>query len=339
MRDGIEVYYPRYVSFPGARFFEHSGWFYYLGIRKTIKKIHQEFPFDIIHAHVALPDGFASTLLSRKYGRPLVMTIHGQDVCSCAPALPTIERNNACRKAVLDAFDHSDRLVAVSSRIARLLQQYHVPAEKIRVIANGVPLNRIQGTARVEQRENDGEKLLLSVGGLVERKGHQYIVEALPTLLARGLKLKYVIIGQGEYEATLKSLVNELNLEGQVVFLGQRGQEEVFRWMAQSELFVLPSWDEAFGVVYLEAMAHSLPVIGCRDQGLDDFVVDGESGLLVEPRDVTSVSEAIQRLLTDPDLARSIGCRGRQVVENFSWTVNVRKHLDLYRELLPSPEV
>jgi glycosyltransferase involved in cell wall biosynthesis len=106
-------------------------------------------------------------------------------------------------------------------------------------------------------------------------------------------------------------------------------------YMSICDLFVMPSWDEGFGIVYLEAMAHGKPVIACRGQGIEDVIVDGETGLLVEPKDLESLKEAMIRLLTDRRLAEDMGRKGRQVVlSDFTWEKSAQKLLKVYKEVL-----
>ena len=107
------------------------------------------------------------------------------------------------------------------------------------------------------------------------------------------------------------------------------------RHMALCDMFCLPSWEEGFGVVYLEAMAHGKPVIACRGEGIEDVVTDGETGLLVKPRDVDSLAEAIRFLLDHSDKAKTIGEQARSLVlENYTWEKNAERTLRVYKEVL-----
>lgn len=112
--DDIEVYYPRYLVFPRNFLFASSGKRMYFGVSKLIEKIYQEFSFDIIHAHVALPDGFAAMLLKRRYTKPLVVTIHGQDLHV------TLYRSTRCKKALTKVFEQADRVVTVSNKLKEI---------------------------------------------------------------------------------------------------------------------------------------------------------------------------------------------------------------------------
>jgi len=329
VRDGIEMYHPRYVSLPRAGFFEHSGWFYYLGIRETIEKIHRELPFDIIHAHVALPDGYGALLLNKSYRKPLIVTIHGLDV------MKTIHRNARCRENVKRVFGTATRVICVSTVLKDLCLQVEADETKFRVIPNGFsPRKEFHDRTCLRDRYK-GKLVLLTVGYLIKRKAHEYVIRALRDSIKRMPNLVYLIVGEGPEEDRLKRLVDQLGLNDYVEFCGRKDHETVMEYMSICDLFVMPSWDEAFGVVYLEAMAHGKPVIACQGQGIEDVIVDGETGLLVKPKDMESLKKAMHRLLIDRGLAEDMGRKGRQVVlSDFTWEKSTQKLMGIYREVL-----
>ncbi len=327
-RDGIEVYHPRYVSFPRAYFFEYSGWLYYLGIRKIIEKIHQEFPFDIIHAHVALPDGYGALLANRAYKKPLLVTIHGLDMAT------TIHRNDRCKQRILETLEAASKVICVSSKLRKQCLGVYNDEIKFEVVSNGISPDELKTSGRL--REKYGSKrVLLTVGWLYKLKGHDHVVRVLPEIIERAPELVYLIVGSGPEEDHLRQLVDQLGLNDYVEFCGQKDHETVMEYMSICDLFVMPSWDEAFGVVYLEAMAHGKPVIACQGQGIEDVIVDGETGLLVKPKDLRGLKEALLKLLADRQLAEDMGQRGKQVVlSDFTWEKSAQKLMGIYREVL-----
>ena len=107
------------------------------------------------------------------------------------------------------------------------------------------------------------------------------------------------------------------------------------QYLSICDVFSLPSWEEGFGVVYLEAMAYGKPVIACKNQGISDVVTDGETGLLVEPKDINTLINAIDFLLSNPEEAQKIGEKGRKLVlENYTWEKNAQKTIKIYNEVL-----
>jgi teichuronic acid biosynthesis glycosyltransferase TuaC len=329
VRDGIEVYHPRYITFPRAYFFEYSGWFYYLGIRRTIEKIHWAFHFDIIHAHVALPDGYGALLANRTYEKPLIVTIHGLDMAT------TIHRNDRCKQCILEVFEVADKVVCVSSKLKKRCLEVYGDETKFEVISNGISPDKIVETPGHLKEKHEDKKVLLTAGRLYKLKGHDYVIRALPQLIERVPKLVYFIVGSGPEGNCLKQLVDRLGLNDYVEFCGRKDHETVMEYMSICDVFVMPSWEEAFGIVYLEAMAHGKPVIACRGQGIEDVIVDGKTGLLVKPEDLESLKEAMIKLLSDRSLAENMGRKGRQVVlSNFTWEKSTQKLLEVYEEVL-----
>ncbi len=118
--EGVEVYYPRYLEFPKGLFFASLGHRIYQGIRAAVNKIYRNFPFDLVHAHVALPDGQAATLICRELGKPLVVTVHGQDLQQ------TIFRNARCFKATKKVFISSNQVIVVSNKLKRISEEHLV---------------------------------------------------------------------------------------------------------------------------------------------------------------------------------------------------------------------
>jgi len=325
--EGIPVWYPRYLTFPRAWSFASSGRRMYGGIKDLAARIYQEFPFDLVHAHAALPDGYVGALLKQSFRKPLLTTIHGQD------AYVTMKRNRSCWRNVNQALIHADRVIVVSEPLRKALEEgLKRELPNIQVIHNGVSLNKVfQG----QIKKKAGAKVILTLGYLIERKGHKQALEAVARLLARHPHLEYKIAGRGPLRNSLEELSKELSLESVVEFLGFVPNDDLPRLLASCDVFLLPSWDEAFGVVYLEAMANGKPVIGCQGEGIEDFVEHGKTGLLVKPRDVDSLVEALDFLLSHPEEARGMGERARMtVLANYTWEKNAEKTVAVYREVL-----
>jgi len=327
--DGIEIHYPRYLAFPKMKFFALSGFWMYQGIKDLVNRIRHEFFFDLIHAHVVLPDGFAAMLINKRYHKPLIVTIHGQDIYM------TIDKNQKCREYIYQVLKSARRVVVVSSILKRLITNNFFGLDnKIQIIPNGVPIVKFSKNMSGMMDKYKDKKIILSVGYLIERKAHAYVLEALPTIVKRHPNIIYLIVGNGVEEERLKNQAKHLNIEHYVEFLGQMSHLTAMYLMSICNVFVLPSWNEAFGVVYIEAMAHGKPVIACRGEGIEDVVTDGETGLLVKPKNVESLVEAIDFLLSNPDECKAMGERARELVlKNYTWQKNAKKTLEIYHEL------
>lgn len=181
-----------------------------------------------------------------------------------------------------------------------------------------------------------GRKVILSIGRLVERKGFDTVIRALPQVLKTVPNACYVMAGGGEYSSELKKLRDQLGLQDHVVFAGSPDREAIPAYYRLCDVFVMPSRTlsgsqcEGFGIVFLEAAASGRPAIGGLSGGIPDAIVDGVTGHLVDPTDVGALAERIISLLTDPELAKSMGQAARQrAVEEFQVGTQARRLCDL----------
>jgi len=190
----------------------------------------------------------------------------------------------------------------------------------------------------------DGKKIILTVGRLAapERyKGHDYIIAGMPRILHEVPEAVYLVVGDGTDRGRLETLTRNYNIDGQVIFTGEVSEEELPEFYAASDVFVMPSREgknnkggtltEGFGIVFLEANASMKPVIGGRIGGVLDAVIDGVTGLLVDPNDIDEIAKAIIKLLTNEALALKLGRQGRErVVNELTWD----KVVDKLREVI-----
>jgi hypothetical protein len=328
--DGIQVYYPKYLTFPKSLFFASSGKRMYHGIKSTIEQIYKEFPFDLIHAHVALPDGKAASLIAKDFGCPFVVTIHGQDFQQ------TIFRNRKCHEEIKKTFDKAKGIITVSNKLKRIgVEHFSEAKDKFTVIPNGINVEEFQDLDNASKVEGKrAVPVILSVSNLVKTKGIDLNIKAMSRLRDKYPDIQYLIIGDGNQRETLENLSKETGLENHIKFLGRMPHRSVLQYMKDCDVFSLPSWKEGFGVVYLEAMACGKPVIGCKGEGIEDFVENKKNGLLVEPQNVDSLVEAIDFLLTNPEEAKEIGEEAQErVFKKYSWKGNVAKTISKYREV------
>jgi len=330
--EGIEVYYPRFLSFPKALFLESSGSRMYRGINDTVDEIYKDFKFDIIHSHVALPDGYCGMLVAKKYKKPLIVTIHGNDFYN------TIYRNKKCRGNIKKVMSFSNKIIIVSNNLQKIAKEIlDVEKNKLKVISNGIDLKMFQANITNDSivEEFRDKRIIVSVGYLIKRKAHRYVIESLSKINLKYSNIIYLIGGDGPEENNLRKLAKKTGLEESIKFLGRINHQEVIKIMNSCEIFILPSWNEAFGVVYLEAMANGKPVIACKGEGIDGIIKDKKTGILVKPKDVDSIVEAIDYLFSNPKKSREIGQRAKKLVlENYTWEKNAEKTIKIYQEVL-----
>jgi len=284
----------------------------YKGIKRAVGDIYNNFEFDLIHANVALPDGYAAMRLSKVYKKPFLVTIHGQDLQQ------TIFRDERCKKHVEDVINCSNRAVVVSNKLEEIAKkELKIHEEKISVIPNGVNDDTICTESLNFKQKYKGKKIVLSVSSLIKSKGIDLNIKAIAQLIKEHPNLIYLIVGDGAERKRLENLVYTLGIQDYIKFFGQLPHQVVMEYMSICDIFSLPSWNEAFGVVYVEAMAYGKPVIGCEGEGINGIIVHGRNGMLVKPRNVDSIVEAIDYLLSHPEEANAMGERAQKLVLSY----------------------
>jgi len=227
-------------------------------------------------------------------------------------------RRLAAMKAVLQA---ADAVLPISRHLAGLVEQAGVAPERIHLITPAINARRVQEGKgdRFRARFNLGMRpLLLTLARLVDRKGQDTVIRALPEVVREIPDLVYVLAGGGTYRDQLQKLAGELGVEKHVVFAGFIAEEEVPDIYAAADAYVMVSREgreagdiEGFGITYLEASAAGLPVVAGTMGGASDAVENGVTGTLVDPTDVRAVGAAILDLFKNRDRARALGEAGK----------------------------
>jgi glycosyltransferase involved in cell wall biosynthesis len=190
--------------------------------------------------------------------------------------------------------------------------------------------------ARPRPGEDEHEQSLVTVGHLVARKRHGDVLRAVAVLGERHPRLRYRVIGEGPERTALEGLAARLGVSDRVDFLGQLAPTDALAAARQCTLFVMPSTEEAFGVVYIEAMAGGLPAIGCRGEpGPEEIAAAGDGFVLVPPGDIERLTQRIEELLTDRQRLREAGQRARATVAaNFTWERCGAETVAAYRDVM-----
>jgi len=231
------------------------------------------------------------------------------------------------------ALRKADKVVTISEYTRKTLLDLGVRQDQIVKITPGIDVKKFQVHVDFDdilKRYNlHGKKVLLTVARLSKYdrfKGHDKVIESLPKVREEIPDIVYLVVGTGNDEERLRQMVLDLRLERYVIFTGRVSNEDLIKIYHASDVFVMPSRitpdgiAEGFGIVYLEANACSKPVIAGRMGGATDAVIDGETGLLVNPESADEIADAIIKLLANEQLARRLGQQGRQrVVEQFTW--------------------
>jgi len=183
----------------------------------------------------------------------------------------------------------------------------------------------------------DKKKQILFLGRLAANKGVNYLVAAMPKILAANPDAKLIICGEGEEKSSIVALIKKLNLESAITFYGTVNLDTLSSLYATSSVFVLPSINrlEAFGIVQLEAMAVSTPVVAADIPGVNSVMDVGKSGLLVPKENPDAISDAVNSIIGDPEKIRSMGARGRQLVETkYDWPIISKEIEAVYKKAI-----
>lgn len=281
------------------------------------------------------PCGLALAKLKRFMNGPLVTIVLGSELISNKFRSPFWQRK------MRFSLEAADILVPVSRYVKEMLINLGLPAGRIEVVGCGVDPEAFRGYGHPDlARQKLGignEKIILTVARLVARKGQDVVLRALPRILERVPNAKYFVVGKGSYETKLRDLTRELNLESHVVFAGFVPQDELPLYYWASDVFVMPSRIErgsgdveGFGISFLEANVCGKPVVAGRSGGVEDAVVHGKTGLLVDPESEEIVAEKIIELLTNEKLAATLGSQGRnRILGQFTWNHIAQRYLNV----------
>lgn len=263
-------------------------------------------------------------------GTATCISAHGRELllrpwCRILGAQPAYD---ALRRRV---FQRAERILPVSHYTAGLVEALGVPGSRITTIPNGTDPERFfpRDASPVRQRLGlgapDSAPILVALCRLVPRKGVDRLIEAMPQILAQHPKAVLVVVGDGPDRGRLEALTNHHLLNAAVRFTGRVPYDELPLWYSLGDVVVLPSRIqghdvEGFGIVFLEASACARPVVGPNCGGPRDAIVDGETGLCVDPESPAAIAHAVSSLLADPARALAMGARGRtRVVEQMTW--------------------
>lgn len=272
-------------------------------------------PDIIVCGHVLL--GPVCYVLARLFGVPVVAFAYAYEI-------------RAPRMQGLAGWTlrHSTMVVTISEFTRRAVMAHGVPAHRVAVIHPAADSRPLLPAGAATQGGENAERIILTVARLGELyKGHDMAIRAMPLVLAREPTARYVIVGDGPLRAYLERLAVSLGIARSVTFLGELPAAALDAWYARADVVTLLSREsaidggaEGYGLTFVEAGAWGKPVVGGRSGGIPDAVVEGITGLLVDPTDVGAIAEALLRVLSDEALARRLGEQGRnRAMNESSW--------------------
>ncbi len=288
----LTVHHPRYLLLPKISMPLH-GWLMYLGSRSLVRRLKQETDFDCIDSHYVYPDGFAAALLGRQFDVPTFVSARGTDVNLFASF-------RLIRPMIRWTLRRARGIIAVSGALKENMTKLDVSPEKISVIGNGVDAERFQpldrGVARRRLGLPENEQLVVSVGALIASKGHALLIAALAEVAPRYPRLRVYLVGEGPHRAELERLVRQTGMQGRVLLVGSKPNEELGLWFSAADLSCLVSAREGWPNVLLESLACGTPVLATRVGGVPEVITSPQLGVLVE-QDARSVAQGLELAL------------------------------------------
>jgi phosphatidyl-myo-inositol dimannoside synthase len=290
-----------------------------------------------IHGGDLFPQDLAGLLLRRTYGIPFLVFVHGDEISQTEGRRIQPRVRNAIYRA-------ADAIVAANTYAYERVAAICGSTQRIRLITPGVdtiafrPGERPEWIAR--QYDLGNSPVIVTVGRLVKKKGHETVLRSLPAVLKHITDAKYLVVGGGPEEPRLKRLVEELGIGQAVRFTGDIPHHTLPDFYRAGDVFCMVNQQDAsgdiesFGMVFIEANACGKPVIGGRSGGTTESIVDGQTGFLCNPGDNASLSEMLLLLLLNQGLRQRMGSAGLERVRNdFDWDSRARQLVEVHRRI------
>jgi len=299
-------------------------------IHAVLKAVRHDNIDIIFFGHFGSTHWLSGVLARKLFKIPYVILVHGTEFNAYHHRF-----TRADRWASRIVLRNATRIIANSKATQRLVADHGYPEHKIAIVHPGTdPAAFADASAGAHLKKTlglEGMKVMLSISRLVAKKNHLNVLRALPEVIKKIPRLCYLVVGKGPEEDSIRACIAELALGEHVRMLGYVEPTCVAPYYHAADVFVMPSKTvdidyESFGIVYLEANACGKPVIAGRSGGIEDAVMDGVTGVLVNPDSVEEIASSLIRLLNDVELSYTLGTNGRQrVVQEFNWVTVGRK--------------
>lgn len=323
IKNGVQIYHTNYVAIPRGILKDYWSYSYVNSIMKVIQDDEEFKNFDLIHAHGSLPDDYAAYLLSRKLNLPYIVTVHGETI-------NTLYLHKRKFKKSKIALLNADAVVGVSSKVVKKISKLTGRKENLFTVLNGYNRTKFNSPELSSQKE----LIILFAGNMVKSKGCDYLLKAFSILSKKYQAIKLILAGGGTLLDEMKRLAINLNVMDRVTFNGTMLHADLLELISQCDIFILPSYDEAFGIVYLEAMSFKKPIIGTEGEGICDIVKDNINGLLAQPKNIDSIVSKLEQLIDSPELRIKLGNNGYETVKHLTWDRNALMMSDIYQKVI-----
>ena len=293
--------------------------FPFFSILKGIKLFRKN-KYDIINTHFAIPTGPTGYVLSKLFKKKNILSIHGGDIYD-----PTkkVHDNPLLRPVIKKMLNSANAVVAQSTNTKKNADKYYQPNKEIKIIPLGFVIPDFQEKNRAELGLEEEKIYLIGIGRLVKRKGFEYLIKALPA------NVNLLLIGDGPEKDNLEKLVKNKNVK----LLGSVSEEEKFQYLKASDIYVLSSLHEGFGIVCMEAMYCGLPIVATNFGGQTDFLKPERNALLVEPKNTNALQTAIVKLAEDLELRKLQGENNKQDLKKYYIDNISEEYITLFKNI------
>jgi phosphatidyl-myo-inositol dimannoside synthase len=306
---------------------------------KIFKDYINKYKINIIINNFIYSESYISLLMAKLYKIPFVIFTYGTEINT-----KTNNKRNIIRRFLLN---NSDKVFTISNFSKKLLISAGIPESKLLIVKPGINLDNIKlsykGNNPIVKKFNlEGSFVILTIGRLIERKGHDMVIKAIPRILKEISNIVYLIVGDGNYRDNLTNLVKKLDINSRVILVGNIEEEEKYNYYNACDLFVMPCRElengniEGFGIVFCEASAYRKAVVAGNSGGVPDAVENKMTGILVNPLDVKEIADTIMFLLKNPQYRKKLGREGHnRVNRELNWAKIVKKmEENLFKSLI-----
>jgi phosphatidylinositol alpha-1,6-mannosyltransferase len=287
--------------------------------------------FSLVHCLFEFPHSFIAARSAQKNKLPFIMGAQG--------TYGVLPLTKSSRPFLKWSYKQAQEIIVPSQFTKEMINKYANENYNISIIHNGVNFSRFEKQPDISklQKKYANKKIILTVGGLIPRKGQDMVIQALPKIKEKHPDVKYLLAGSGRMLEDWQLLAKKLDLENYVEFLGKIKADEVNKWFYLCDIYVHTPIVanlsfEGFGIVYIEASACGKPIVASDAGGIRDAVVDNQTGLIAKDRDVDDIANKIIQLLDNQNLREQMGHAGRQYAKEHDWTIITEQFIEKYKK-------
>ncbi len=301
-------------------------WKAYFFARKLVRKN----KYDLTHSFFAVPCGFISHLLWREKKLPYIISLRGSDVPGYSERFSLIYKILIPLIRVI--WKYAEFVVANSLEFKKLAQKVN-PNQKIKVITNGIDVKEFYCRNLLNEGNAEDSFRVICGSRITPRKGIRFIIKATQILKSKGIKIELDIIGEGNEKRDLEKMVDNMNLNKEINFLGVIKHSELPKYYQRSNVYVSASFNEGMSNTMLEALACGLPIIATKTGGTNEMVFSGENGFVVEMKSAEDIAKKIEIIFNNFELEKKMSEKSRQIAEKMSWENIANDYEALYKKI------